>query len=192
MAGDNNSEKISRRELFRRGTRIVTAAIIGGGALFAVSKSRTEATVWQIDPNICIQCGNCAINCVLEPSAVKCVHAFAICGYCDLCSGYFRQNALALDTAAENRLCPTGAIKRNFIEDPYLEYTIDESLCIACGKCVKACTAFGNGSLFLQVRHDRCLNCNECSIAKKCPSGAFRRISADEPYLLKDDIIDKG
>ena len=178
MAGDNNSEKISRRELFRRGTRIVTAAIIGGGALFAVSKSRTEATVWQIDPNICIQCGNCSINCVLEPSSVKCVHAFAICGYCDLCSGYFRQNALALDTAAENRLCPTGAIKRNFIEDPYLEYTIDESLCIACGKCVKACTAFGNGSLFLQVRHDRCLNCNECS--------------ADEPYLLKDDIIDKG
>ena len=110
MAGDNNSEKISRRELFRRGTRIVTAAIVGGGALFAVSKSRTEATVWQIDPNICIQCGNCSINCVLEPSSVKCVHAFAICGYCDLCSGYFRQNALALDTAAENRLCPTGAI----------------------------------------------------------------------------------
>ena len=192
MSGDKNSEKMSRRELFRRGTRIITASIIGGGALFAFSKSRTEATVWQIDPNICVQCGNCAKNCVLEPSAVKCVHAFAICGYCDLCSGYLRQNAFALDTAAENRLCPTGAIKRTYIEDPYFEYTIDESLCIACGECVKACTAFGNGSLFLQVRHDRCLNCNECSIAKECPSGAYRRISADEPYLLKDDIIEKG
>ena len=192
MPDEKNSEKISRREWFRRSIRIISASIVGGGALFIAARSRTAASVWQIDPNICVQCGNCAVNCVLEPSAVKSVHAFAICGYCDLCSGYLRPNALELDTAAENRLCPTGAIERTFIEDPYFEYTIDESLCIACGKCAKWCTAFGNGSLFLQVRHDRCLNCNECSIAKKCPSDAFRRISSEEPYLLKDDIIEKG
>jgi electron transport complex protein RnfB len=192
MSDEKITEKMSRRELFRKTTRIISAAIVGGGALFFATKSRTAASVWQIDPNICVQCGNCAVNCVLEPSAVKSVHAFAICGYCDLCSGYLRPNALELDTAAENRLCPTGAIQRTFIEDPYFEYTIDESLCIACGRCAKWCTAFGNGSLFLQVRHDRCLNCNECSIANKCPSGAFRRISSEEPYLLKNDIIEKG
>jgi electron transport complex protein RnfB len=50
---------------------------------------------------------------------------------------------------------------------------------------VKGCFEQGNGSLFLQVRHDRCLNCNECSIAKACPSDAFRRVPASAPYLLK-------
>ncbi|MHC4761400.1 MAG: hypothetical protein ACYS9H_08680 [Planctomycetota bacterium] len=34
-------------------------------------------------------CGNCATHCVLNESAVKCVHAYAMCGYCDLCTGYF-------------------------------------------------------------------------------------------------------
>ncbi len=123
---------------------------------------------------------------VLEVSAVKCVHAFAMCGYCNLCTGSLRPDPVTLDSGAENELCPTGAIKRSFIEDPYYEYTIDESLCIGCAKCVKGCNAFGNGSLFLQVRHDRCLNCNECSIAAACPSGAYKRVPVENPYLLKD------
>jgi electron transport complex protein RnfB len=58
-------------------------------------------------------------------------------------------------------------------------------LCIACGKCVKGCNAFGNGSLYLQVQHDRCQHCNECAIAVACPSQAFRRVPAEDPYLLK-------
>ena len=66
------------------------------------------------------------------------------------------------------------------------EYTIDEPLCIGCAKCVKGCNAFGNGSLFLQVRHDRCLNCNECSIAAACPSQAYKRVPSNEPYLIKE------
>jgi electron transport complex protein RnfB len=74
---------------------------------------------------------------------------------------------------------------RRFVEDPYFEYHIDEPLCIGCAKCVKGCNAFGNGSLQLQVRHDRCLNCNECAIAAVCPADAFRRVSADAPYVLK-------
>jgi electron transport complex protein RnfB len=89
-----------------------------------------------------------------------------------------------LTTAAENQLCPTNAIKRRFIEDPFFEYTIDEPLCIGCGKCVKGCGAFGNGSLQLQVRHDRCVNCNQCSIASKCPADAFSRVPATKPYLV--------
>ena len=141
--------------------------------------------VWQLDPDKCIQRGNCATECVLEESAVKCVHVFAMCGYCKLCTGYFEPEPNALNTGAENLLCPTGAIRRKFIEDPYFEYEIDEKLCIGCGKCVKGCNMFGNGSLQLQVRHDRCLNCNECSIARSCPAQAFRRVPASQPYLLK-------
>jgi electron transport complex protein RnfB len=114
------------------------------------------------------------------------VHAFAMCGYCELCTGYFEPNPNALNTGAENQLCPTGAIQRNFIEDPYHEYTIDEHLCIGCAKCVVGCTAFGNGSLFLQIRHDRCVNCNECRIGQQCPAQAISRVPADKPYLVKE------
>jgi electron transport complex protein RnfB len=142
-------------------------------------------TVWQIDPHVCIACGNCATYCVLTPSAVKCVRSFRICGYCDLCTAFFELEHPARNSGAENQLCPVGAITRTFVEEPYYEYTIDEELCIGCGKCVKGCTEFGNGSMFLQIKHDRCLNCNECTIAAACPSGAIKRVSAEEPYLLK-------
>ena len=142
--------------------------------------------VWQIDPYKCIACGNCATYCVLEESAVKCVQVYPICGYCKICFGFFEPEPYDINEGAENQLCPTGAIKRTYIEDPYYEYDIDESLCIGCGKCVKGCNTFGNGSFFLQVRHDRCLNCNECAIAAACPSGAFVRVPADRPYLLKE------
>jgi len=184
MSKDDN-KKTDRRQFLRAGLRGI-AAIAGAavGAL-AVGKSSRAETVWQLDPDKCVQCGQCATTCVLNPSAVKCVHGFAMCGYCKLCFGYFQPGANALSTAAENQLCPSGAIKRTFVEDPYYQYTIDEPHCIGCGKCVKGCNTFGNGSFFLQVRHDRCLNCNECSIAKSCPSGAFRRVPADQPYLLK-------
>ena len=148
-------------------------------------------SVWQIDPEKCVHCGKCATNCVLNPSAVKCVHAFPMCGFCELCTGYFMPQPNSLGTGAENQLCPTGAIQRHFIEDPYYEYTIDEPLCIGCGKCVKGCGTFGNGSLYLQVRHDRCLNCNECAIAKACPAKAYVRVPASKPYLFKDKLLGK-
>ncbi len=163
------------------------ALAISGGAL--LRRSTAHATVWQIDPRKCIGCGRCERECVLNPSAVKCVHSYAICGYCDLCSGYLETYAAKRDMAAENQLCPTGAIKRTFVEDPYFEYTIDEKLCIACGRCVRACEQYGNGSLYLQIRHDRCLNCNRCAIADHCPTNAIVRVSADQPYLLKDGEI---
>ena len=138
------------------------AGVLVAGSALGVFTARAQAgTVWQIDPNKCIQCGNCATACVLTPSAVKCVHAFAMCGYCELCFGFFQTEPTqpnSMNTGAENQQCPTGAIKRTFIEDPYYQYIIDESLCIGCGKCVKGCNRFGNGSLFLQVRHDRCVN----------------------------------
>ncbi len=142
-------------------------------------------TVWQLDPARCIQCGRCADNCVLTPSAVKSVHVYAMCGYCDLCGGYLKPDTKNISTAAENQLCPTSAIHRKFVEDPFYQYSINEPLCIGCGKCVKGCSAFGNGSLQLQVRHDRCVNCNQCAIARNCPAEAFSRVPASKPYLLK-------
>ncbi len=181
-----NNSNMNRRAFLKTSAGGACLAGLGGLVLLGSSKKSKAHTVWQLDPHVCVACGNCEKNCVLEVSAVKCVHAFAMCGYCNLCTGSLRPDLVTLDSGAENEICPTGAIKRSFIEDPYYEYTIDESLCIGCGKCVKGCNAFGNGSLFLQVRHDRCLNCNECSIGQACPSRAYKRVPVESPYLLKD------
>jgi electron transport complex protein RnfB len=122
----------------------------------------------------------------MTPSAVKCTNAFPMCGYCDFCPGYLRQGAKKYTTAAEDQLCPAGAIKRKFVEEPYFEYTIDEKLCDGCSKCVKGCGDFGNGSLYLQIMHNLCLNCNQCAIARKCPSDAVVRVPATQAYIRKD------
>lgn len=180
-----------RRSFFVQAGRLIASALLGFGSV-SLLRRRTSARVWQLDPSRCVQCGRCATACVLGQSAVKCVHAYQVCGYCKLCGGFHVPNPSAMDTAAENQLCPTGAIKRTFIEDPYFEYSIDEELCIGCGKCVKGCGSFGNGSLYLQVRHDRCVNCNECAIAEQCPSDAFRRIPADRPYISKQRSDHEG
>jgi electron transport complex protein RnfB len=286
--------KITRRELLGKSIRCAGAAaaagFVGYAALRQPKAKEGMAMLWQLDPDKCIQCGNCATNCVLKSSAVKCIHAFAVCGYCDLCFAYFQPQLNQRNTGAENQLCPVGAIQRTFVEDPYYQYTIDQSLCVGCGKCVKGCNAFGNGSLFLQIVHGDmsfkewlrsqgeedvaawslfieldskgrpkslsemieeakkwlakqtgvkpqgqgatsppssgsqievemyppdpieqerigqelargrdllriykshrgqvpcCLNCNECSIAIACPAQAFRRVPADQPYLLR-------
>lgn len=179
-------KKNNRRTFLKNGLwSFCIAGFAAIAAFFFTTKKRSQNTVWQLDPHVCVACGNCATYCVLEESAVKCVHAYAMCGYCELCTGFFMPEPRELDTGAENQLCPTGAIKRSFVEDPYYEYTIDKLLCIGCGKCVKGCNAFGNGSLFLQVQHDRCLNCNECSIAAACSSQAYSRVPVDKPYIIK-------
>jgi electron transport complex protein RnfB len=177
---------LNRRQFLRDGARV--AALTGLGALFGLAAPRVargQKYVWQIDPTRCVYCGQCATACVLKPSAVKCVQSYPICGYCDLCTGYFVPEPNALNTGAENQVCPTAAIERRFIEDPYYEYNINEDRCIGCAKCVEGCTRFGNGSFYLQVRHDRCVNCNECSIARVCAGDAFRRVPAEQPYYLK-------
>lgn len=182
----SGSEKLDRRQFVGNGVRIAGAIGLGGFVGFlAGRRGSADDTVWQIDPNKCVACGNCATYCVLDESAAKCVHSYPMCGYCELCTGYFEPDPNDLNSAAENQLCPTGAIQRKFVEEPYYEYTIEEPLCIGCAKCVKGCNAFGNGSLYMQVRHDRCLNCNECAIAVACPSQAFVRVPAGDPYLLK-------
>lgn len=181
----SNGAHLDRRQFFgrlARGALGGAAVIVAGDALLGAGSRRT---VWQLDPFKCVQCGQCRTHCVLENSAVKCVHDFAMCGYCEVCTGFLRPGVTKFNEGAENQLCPVGAIVRRFVEEPYFEYTIDETLCTGCGKCVTGCNDYGNGSLYLQVRHDRCLNCNQCSIAAACPSKAYSRVPADRPYWIK-------
>ena len=104
-------------------TELLRCGLPSAGEVLSVS---SDTTVWQLDPARCVQCGQCAVNCVLTPSAVKAVHTYDICGYCKLCFGYFQPGVSRLDEGAENQLCPTGAIQRTFIENPYYEYTVND------------------------------------------------------------------
>jgi H+/Na+-translocating ferredoxin:NAD+ oxidoreductase subunit B len=176
----------SRRDFVRNAGKLSVILPLAFVPLALVNKTTTSGSVWQIDPFKCTSCGQCKTNCVLTTSASKCVHAFQMCGYCDLCGGYLRQGVKTISTGAENQLCPTGAITRKFVEEPYFEYTIDEDLCDGCAKCVKGCADFGNGSLYMQINHDICINCNDCSIARTCPSNAISRIPESVSYIQKD------
>jgi len=182
---DEGPDRVSRRQLFFSGFRGLGLLGLGGAAGLLAGREKRDDEVWQIDPDRCIQCGLCATECVLEVSAVKTVHSHGMCGYCELCTGYFEPEPANLDEGAENQLCPTGAIERTFVEHPYYEYRIIPDLCVGCGKCVKGCNMFGNGSLYLQVNHDRCVDCNHCAIARACPAGAFRKVPRSSPYLLR-------
>src|SRR4030043_1063020 len=84
-----NKYPLTRRRFLRDGLWGTCFAGLGALTGFAFNKVRKTRTVWQIDPQICIACGNCATYCVLEESAVKCMHAHAICGYCRICFGFF-------------------------------------------------------------------------------------------------------
>ncbi len=178
-------KKLNRRDFLASGLRLSVALGLGGVGIVLSKNSLAGNSVWQLDPAKCVQCGRCATNCVLAQSAVKCTHVYDMCGYCDLCGGYLRPETKEITTAAENQLCPTSAIRRKFIEEPFFEYQIDDKLCIGCGKCVKGCGAFGNGSLQLQVNHELCVNCNQCAIARDCPADAYSRVPASDPYKFR-------
>ena len=116
----NADDTTTRRGLLWKGGMAAGLAAVGGVSVAAAMRGRRDGYVWQIDPEICIQCQNCATECVLEPSAVKCVHNQALCGYCDLCFGYFAPGFEAETgterPGAESQLCPTGAIHRRWVE----------------------------------------------------------------------------
>ena len=190
MADKNKYQ--SRRDFVKKAGKVAVSLPLAYISVELLSKSFGEAMVWQIDPHLCTQCGQCETHCVLTPSAAKCMHSFEMCGYCDLCSGYLRQGVKDLDTGAEVQLCPTGAIHRKFVEEPYFEYLIDEELCTGCAKCVKGCSDFGNGSLHMQIKQELCKNCNQCSIAIACPSNAVKRIPASQGYLPKSGYKSEG
>ena len=102
--------KITRREVVAQIARGAGLLAVGGVLGSLATRGEARPMVWQIDPAKCTQCGKCATECVLAPSAAKCVHEHAMCGYCELCFGYFQDQRPDNSTAAENQRCPTGAI----------------------------------------------------------------------------------
>lgn len=181
-----DKDKTMTREEFLThcGRGLLLLALGGGmGGLVARNVRASGGMVWQIDPEKCTMCGQCATNCVLDRSAVRCQNLFDMCGYCDLCTGYFGSQPAAINEGAENQICPTGAIVRKYVEDPYFEYTIDPKKCIGCAKCVKDCMQYGNGALYLQIDQGECVHCNQCSIATRCPSHAISRVPAERPNI---------
>jgi Na+-translocating ferredoxin:NAD+ oxidoreductase subunit B len=185
---ERKSKSGSRRDFVKTAGKLLMAAPVLALPVILARKTDVKGYVWQIDPYKCTSCELCRTSCVMTPSAVKCTNAFPMCGYCDFCPGYLRQGAKTFNTSAEDQLCPTGAIIRKFVEEPYFEYSIDETLCNGCSKCVKGCADFGNSSLYLQIMHNKCVNCNQCAIARVCPSDAVMRVPATDPYIRKELI----
>ena len=170
--------------------RVAGVVALGTGVGFlAGSKGRATEMRWQIDPDKCIGCGKCATNCVLDESAVRCVQCFDMCGYCDICTGYLDTQYQNVDTAAENQLCPTGAIVRTLIEEKagqrFYEYTITSPQCIGCGVCVKGC-ALMNGSLYLQVMHDSLHELQRMRDRRLLSESRVRPHSAETPYRVEE------
>jgi electron transport complex protein RnfB len=188
------SEGHTRREVLGVATR--GAALAGLGGLTSVLWLKANAVfAWQIDAARCVNsrlgavaadvCERCATECVLALSAVRAVNDFSSCGRCYVCPAYFEiTSAVGPDGLPSERVCPRDAIERKAIgwidpDDPannFYEYTIDETLCNGCGRCVMECKEpAGLGSIRLEVRHDVCLDCNRCSIASACPDDAYLR-----------------
>lgn len=179
------SDTSTRRQFIDRSVRV--ACWIGlGSAAGLLTRQASADTVYQVDPLKCTQCDLCRTSCVLSHSAVKAVNDFDRCGYCMLCPAYYDITSVPdARGIPSGKVCPRDALKRRVVgtvdpDDPnnnYYEYTIDEQLCDGCGKCIKACKApAGNGSLRLEIRYDRCLECNSCAIAVACPDIAIGRV----------------
>jgi electron transport complex protein RnfB len=179
------SNKSTRRQFMDRSFRILSFVGLGGAAGLLTRRASGHA-VYQVDPFKCTACDLCRTSCVISHSAVKAVNDFEKCGYCMLCPAYMDVTSMPDERGIPaGKVCPQDALKRQVVgevdeDDPnnnYYEYVVDEARCDGCGKCVKACKApAGNGSLRLEIRYDRCLECNECSIQIACPEAAIVRL----------------
>jgi electron transport complex protein RnfB len=180
------SEKSTRRQFIDRSVRLIGFTGIAGAAGLLVRKA-TGNSVYQVDPYKCTACDLCRTSCVLSHSAVKAVNDFDKCGYCMLCPAYMDVTSFPDEMGIPTgKVCPQDAIQRRVVgdvdpDDPmnnYYEYVIDEEKCDGCGKCVKACAPpAGNGSIRLEIRYDRCLECNECAIRIACPDDAIVQVT---------------
>ncbi len=189
------SEPVSRRGALRRITRGAALLGMGGTAGYLIQKAEGQI-VWQIDATRCLNsrlgevgvkvCDLCLKECVVTQSAVRAVNEFSKCGRCCICPAYYNvTSAVGRDGLPSEKLCPRDAIARKSIgevdpADPannFYEYVIDEAKCDGCGKCVMACKEpAGLGSITLRVRHDLCVNCNNCAISIACPKDAVLQL----------------
>jgi electron transport complex protein RnfB len=193
------SDSVTRRRAIGR---VAAVAGLGVTAGFLVRKAQGQI-VWQIDAARCVNsrvgevnvkvCDLCVIECVVTQSAVRAVNEFAKCGRCCICPSYFNvKSAVNKEGLPSEKLCPRDAIARKPIgeadpSDPannFYEYVIDETKCDGCGKCVMACKEpAGLGSIVLKVRHDLCVNCNNCAISLACPKDALMQWTVSKAVL---------
>ncbi len=179
------NERQSTRRQFLKGCARAAGVAAVGAAAFKLTARADSDKVWQLNPDLCQTCGRCATRCVLKQSAVRAVNNFKECGYCYICPAYFDATSNERpDGTFDELVCPRNAMRRRLVGTPdpadpnnnYYEYTIDLEKCNGCGRCVARCKpSAGNGALHLEVRHDLCRDCNQCSIAASCPSGAYYR-----------------
>jgi len=180
---------IDRKEFFRRSGHALGLVVLGTITARILAKPSDDAEfiaqnrrfAWQIDPERCTSCGLCETACIRKPSAVKALNDPKKCSNCVVCYGHITDSKIdsdKIDSEGE-RVCPVDAVTReNFsggIDGMFL-YSNDPKRCIGCGQCTKRCNEHGSQSMFLMIRPDLCLGCNECAIAVACPHAAIERV----------------
>lgn len=159
----------------------VAARVCLGGRADAEFIQPPHRYGWQINPDACTYCGRCATACVRQPSAVKAVNDQKKCSNCVACYGHLcdLKTPSAQIATTDKLVCPHGAVVRNHffggLDGAYL-YTIDADRCTGCAQCARECNVHGSKSMFLVIRSDLCLGCNDCAIARVCPSHAVERV----------------
>jgi Na+-translocating ferredoxin:NAD+ oxidoreductase subunit B len=190
------SNDVTRRDLLSKAVRGTVLAGMGGAALFLVKKANGEV-VWQVNASQCVNsrlgevgveaCNLCTTECVVSLSAVRAVNEHSKCGRCNICPAYFDiTSAVTEQGLPSQKLCPRDAITRKPIgkvdpEDPannFYDYTIDETKCDGCGRCVMKCKEpLGLGSITLKIRYNKCLDCNRGAISISGPKKAITQVT---------------
>ena len=180
------SETSTRRQFIDTTCRVVGLTALGGGAATLLARRASAHAVFQVDPVKCAACDLCRTSCVLPPVGREGGQRVLQVRLLPALPGVHGRHEPPDEVGIPSgKVCPQDALKRRVVgrEDPddpnnnYYEYTVDEARCNGCGKCVKACKPpAGNGSLRLEIRYDRCVTCNECSILVACPEAAIVRV----------------
>jgi len=187
----------TRRQFFLGLGRLIGVAALAGVAARVLRGGNPESEFiqpphrygWQINPDACIQCDLCEKTCVRRPSAVKVVNDQKKCSNCVACYGHLcdLKTPSGLIASTDKLVCPHQALQRTHfsggLDGAYL-YTIDADRCTGCAKCARECNIHGSKSMFLIIRPDLCLGCNECAIARVCPGKAIERV----PLYPADDF----
>ena len=182
------SRTISRRKILFTGAKALGPVLLGGSSLVSLLHSATRGYEWRIDTSKCIACGKCSTTCVLGASAVRCVTVPVSNPHDTNCGAWYQPRARRRSDDAENRICPTNALRRIEHGDGACAYGVERELCNGCGDCVRQSRRSGDGSLALQVQQDLCMQCNECAIARQCPKSAWIRMPVSGERQLALDV----
>jgi electron transport complex protein RnfB len=169
---------ISRRKILFTAAKALGPVLLGGSSLVSLLHCAARGHAWRIDPSQCIACGKCGTTCVLGTSAVRCVPVSVSNPQDTNCGACYQPRARQRSDDAENRICPTNALRRIELGSGGCAYSVDRKLCNGCGACVRQDRKSGDGSLVLEVQQDLCMHCNECAIARQCPKNAWIRMPA--------------